>query len=87
MQPFLFAMIVNAFVLLVLTVLLVELARYRLDNIASDGGLGNSWRSNRERLRASNYSPKGQRLLRWFKAVLVLYGIIFVAMVLSVMIQ
>ena len=42
-------------------------AEYRTDDISADSGMGRGWGAARASMRASNYSPAGQRWLLWLR--------------------
>jgi hypothetical protein len=44
-----------------------KLAEYRIDDTRADGGMGRGWGGARDSMRASNYSPAGQRWLPWLR--------------------
>jgi hypothetical protein len=44
-----------------------KLAEYRIDDIRADSGMGRGWGAARDSMRASNYSPAGQRWLLWLR--------------------
>ena len=58
-----------------------KLAEYRIDDISGDSGMGRGWGAARGSMRASNYSPVGQRWLPWLRLSFVVMLVALVALV------